>query len=502
MDSRKSWKGRLVLMVLTLLFLSAILCAFFGGAFARTEARYLMRAGDAYFGNDLYNSRSIQTLFHQQGLNVSDKENFDLKFPVFADGLQLGPTSLSAGDDSATANILPFGPVNLAFPSLHEDVTKTVSAAQTGFFTANYNYRPEIDYGNVPLTHAYPFTVSQAICPAPLFGGLPLYPEQTDTWWLDYKAKELNKSSQAAKPPANATASNQTSSNQTRLNEPGSAAALTNQTIRAIGIPQSQDLGSVKVSDQIKTQDLKDPLAISYFKAKNATTPPWETLVVYGSVYDLAGRDGPVFSNPGIGTFSTNGAGSTCASLTGVLPAIKPGKAQANQTKAGNQTPSNQTTEDHTMGNQSIVEWASGNNSIGNMKLGNLTLKNQASGNEAMAESAPISQTAAPAAQSTIPINSYPAGNSLTYAGFNFDASTGQINDMSVLERMWRNSHRGGTMGKAYVGDTSMPGWIDPYERPYDVSMLDEHWYCLQSALDMTVPGTQILPRLWSLGMV
>ena len=70
---------------------------------------------------------------------------------------------------------------------------------------------------------------------------------------------------------------------------------------------------------------------------------------------------------------------------------------------------------------------------------------------------------------------------------------------MTLVERMWRNAHRGGTMGKAYAGDTSAPIWIDPYERPYDVSMIDEHWYVLQSALNMCVPGTQIMPRFWSL---
>jgi len=87
----------------------------------------------------------------------------------------------------------------------------------------------------------------------------------------------------------------------------------------------------------------------------------------------------------------------------------------------------------------------------------------------------------------------------LTYADFNFSATTEQINNMPLLERMWRNSHRGGTMGKAYAGPTDAPLWIDPYDRPYDVSMIDEHWYVLQCALNMTQPGTQILPRLWSL---
>jgi len=64
---------------------------------------------------------------------------------------------------------------------------------------------------------------------------------------------------------------------------------------------------------------------------------------------------------------------------------------------------------------------------------------------------------------------------------------------------MWRNAHRGGMMGKAYVGDTSAPTWIDPYQRPFELPRLDEHWYVLQSALNMCVPGTQIMPRFWSL---
>ncbi len=42
---------------------------------ARTGARYLMRAGDVVFGNDLFKSRSILTLFHQQALDTSDVEH-------------------------------------------------------------------------------------------------------------------------------------------------------------------------------------------------------------------------------------------------------------------------------------------------------------------------------------------------------------------------------------------------------------------------------------------
>jgi hypothetical protein len=95
------------------------------------------------------------------------------------------------------------------------------------------------------------------------------------------------------------------------------------------------------------------------------------------------------------------------------------------------------------------------------------------------------------------PINK--TSSNLTYADFNFGATTEQINNMSIVERMWRNSHRGGMMGKAYAGDTSAPIWIDPYERPYVLPRRDEHFYCMQSALNMTQPGTQIMPRFWTL---
>jgi hypothetical protein len=461
--SGKYWRSHSQLIILALLLLVAAVCIMSTEAFARIEARYLMRAGDVVFGNDLYNSRSIQTLFHQQSLNVSDIEHYDMAFPLFADGLGLGPTIIGAGATvdgvdfgaGGTSNVLPFGLVNLAFPSIHEDVSQSVSATQTGFFASNYNYRPEEDWGNVPLTTNYPAAVRQAITPAPLFGLTPLYPEQYDTWWINNRLKELNQTKPASTAPANQTTSNRTASNQTLLNQPPSDQSLSNQTIRALGIPLSSNLTNTTVSGQIKAQDLKPALAIEYFKPKNASTKPWDMPVVYPGIFNLAGKDYPVYPNPGIGTFSTNGAGSTGASLTGPPVTAKPVSLAGNQ--IGNQT-----------------------------RTGNVT------GN----------QTAQAGMQSVKPTISPPAGNGLTYADFNFSATTEQINSMPILERMWRNSHRGGQMGKAYIGDTSTPYWIDPYERPYDLPMIDEHCYVLQSALNMVVPGTQIMPRFWSLGIV
>jgi hypothetical protein len=57
-------------------------------------------------------------------------------------------------DGAASANVLPFGPVDLAFPVLHEDTTQTADAAETGFFTANWCFTTDTvagNRGNVPI---------------------------------------------------------------------------------------------------------------------------------------------------------------------------------------------------------------------------------------------------------------------------------------------------------------------------------------------------------------
>jgi hypothetical protein len=283
---------------------------------------------------------------------------------------------------------------------------------------------------------AYPATVRQAISPAaPVI--TPMYPEQ-------FGAIAIRNKLAKAKPAAAVKPVNETAANETKGNESANVSSIPLNTEAA----DTADPG-LNISPSGKTSFL-----LNITGPKNASSPP-EIPRIYPSDYDMLGKDWPVFPNPGIGTFSTNGAGSTGASLTGLIKPAKPAELIPAGSLKGNQT-------DNQTGNQTANETA------------------------APAETVPITPTGLNPAE-------------FTYATFNFDATTDQINDMTLVERMWRNAHRGGTMGKAYAGDTAYPLWIDPYERPYDVSMIDEHWYVLQSALNMCVPGTQILPRLWSL---
>lgn len=363
-------------------------------AFSRTEERFELITGNTVFGDDFYKSTNIQNLFHQQSLTASDQEQSSLTFPNTLD--------LSAAGGQ--------GDVGVALPSIAQNVSQSSAATNTGFFSANYNYRPEVDYGNVPVSTNYISSLQQAIQPAPV--SLSLFaPEQFGAIAIQNKLK---------------------------------GSAPTNQSSNATksGTPLNKELNNTMgvnlMGPEFNRSNLLDLLG-----PKKADSQP-EIPLIYPSGFDMAGRDMPVLPNPGIGSFSTNGAGSTGASLTGLL---KDSATGSNQTAKSNQTEKN----------------------------------NQTSGANQMA----VSDVTAP--------------QNLNYADFNFAATPAQISNMSLVERMWRNAHRGGTMGKAYAGITAAPTWIDPLSTPADIVTVGEHWYLLQSALNMCVPGTQILPRNWDL---
>ncbi|HTY90912.1 MAG TPA: hypothetical protein VMC84_07010 [Methanocella sp.] len=112
--------------------------------------------------------------FNQNTACATDFENINIKFPAYFDGLHLGASTLGLGvadadssaggssnahaadenypyanayannpaDDSGvdaqvTANVLPFGPVNLAFPDIDQTVFQTQQVTHTNFAQTN-----------------------------------------------------------------------------------------------------------------------------------------------------------------------------------------------------------------------------------------------------------------------------------------------------------------------------------------------------------------------------
>lgn len=153
-------------------------------SWARTEARYELIAGDVFFGNDIGQFTTKQSLFHQNTLQAEDIEHLNIDFPITADNLGLGPTVGTAEFDGAaltgSANVLPFGPVNLAFPSVHQDAFQSMAATQTGFFTANTVGIPPANLGSYEVFSGPAMFTSPVSVPPSLTGSNLPYAEMTN----------------------------------------------------------------------------------------------------------------------------------------------------------------------------------------------------------------------------------------------------------------------------------------------------------------------------------
>ena len=97
------------------------------------------------FGFPVIVQNGSTSAFNQDTATATDFENINIDIPVFDhfnagdvnNDLDLGGTAISAGDLTATANALPFGPVDLAFPSISQTVDQTQAVTHTDFAQTN-----------------------------------------------------------------------------------------------------------------------------------------------------------------------------------------------------------------------------------------------------------------------------------------------------------------------------------------------------------------------------
>jgi len=81
---------------------------------------------------------------------------------------------------------------------------------------------------------------------------------------------------------------------------------------------------------------------------------------------------------------------------------------------------------------------------------------------------------------------------------FNFDSNASQINNYSIVERMWRNSHLSHLMDIAYEGDASRPFWMAPL-KPAEALQRTNHSRVIGHSLNMTKPGEPLTRTFWDL---
>ncbi len=72
--------------------------------------------------------------FNSASRSIMSTEKLNIDFPLFENGAAAGPM-MAAG---TSANILPFGPVNLAFPSISQSANETIACQRTYFFTDTF----------------------------------------------------------------------------------------------------------------------------------------------------------------------------------------------------------------------------------------------------------------------------------------------------------------------------------------------------------------------------
>ncbi len=119
------------------------------------------------FGFPVIVQNGSTSAFNQDTACATDFENININFPASFDGVNLGASTLNvgvglgvnggigvgtdgtgigaAGEDGlglgvgaqATANVLPFGPVNLAFPDICQTVVQTQDVTHTDFAQTN-----------------------------------------------------------------------------------------------------------------------------------------------------------------------------------------------------------------------------------------------------------------------------------------------------------------------------------------------------------------------------
>jgi hypothetical protein len=81
---------------------------------------------------------------------------------------------------------------------------------------------------------------------------------------------------------------------------------------------------------------------------------------------------------------------------------------------------------------------------------------------------------------------------------FNFDSNASEINNSSIVERLWRNSHLYHLMDVAYEGDASRPIWMEPL-KPTEALQLTNHSRVISYSLNMTRPGEYLTKAYWDL---
>ena len=82
---------------------------------------------------------------------------------------------------------------------------------------------------------------------------------------------------------------------------------------------------------------------------------------------------------------------------------------------------------------------------------------------------------------------------------FDFISNPAQINNTSVLDRMWRNTHQANALNYLYEGEAARPTWIAPVTNPLLLIDCGNQFSAISEALVLTRPGKYLTRAFWTL---
>jgi len=125
--------GILKAMLIAISIACLAICIMTAGVSARIEARWALQAGNVIAGEDISIEHPMASLFHQQTATASDLEDTNISFP--------NDLNLNSQDS-------PVQGVDLALPSISQNVNQSIDESSTGFFKANWAYVADVSATN------------------------------------------------------------------------------------------------------------------------------------------------------------------------------------------------------------------------------------------------------------------------------------------------------------------------------------------------------------------
>lgn len=80
-----------------------------------------------------------------------------------------------------------------------------------------------------------------------------------------------------------------------------------------------------------------------------------------------------------------------------------------------------------------------------------------------------------------------------------FVSTPDEINNTTIVDRLWRNTHQANALNYLYEGEAAKPVWIAPARNPYELIDCGIASNAIKSALEMTRPGKFLTRAYWSL---